>query len=143
MNMLLRVTTTLAAAFTASLAAGTSFADDDCRDPIAEWQPRDVLRQALKAEGWKVRRIRIDDGCYEVRGFDQHGNRVEAKYSPASLRLRELEIEYDDDNDEDDDEHHEHAADDDHDRKDRRLRTHARTAPNSGIVSGSPSPRNE
>ncbi|MGB8713020.1 MAG: PepSY domain-containing protein [Onishia taeanensis] len=136
MKMLLRVTTAMAAALTASLTAGTSFADDDCRDPIAEWQPRDVLRQALKAEGWKVRRIRIDDGCYEVRGFDQHGNRVEAKYSPASLRLRELEIENDDD--EDDGEHHD-RDDDDHDRKDRRLRTHARSAPDSG----SPPPRNE
>jgi hypothetical protein len=98
----LLVTTTLAA----TLAAGMSFADDDCRDPVADWQPRDVLRQQLEAEGWKVRRIKIDDGCYEVKGLDQDGNKVEAEYAPASLRLRKLEIEYDDkeyeDSDDDD-----------------------------------------
>jgi hypothetical protein len=89
----LLVTTALAA----TLAAGMSFADDDCRDPVADWQPREVLRQKLEAKGWEVRRIKVDDGCYEVKGFDQHGNKVEADYTPASLRLRKLEIEFEED----------------------------------------------
>ncbi|MDW7745531.1 PepSY domain-containing protein [Halomonas sp.] len=140
----LLVTTTLAA----TLTAGMSFADDDCRDPVADWQPREVLRQKLVAEGWEVRRIKVDDGCYEVKGLDQDGNKVEAEYAPASLRLRELEIESDnvddqeydnsddDDNDDDDD-------DDDDDGEDTRQRSDSRTAPNSSIVSGRPSVRIE
>ena len=86
------VTSTLAA----TLAAGIAFADSDCRDPVADWQPRDALRQVLEEKGWEVHRIKIDDGCYEVKGIDQDGNRVEAEYEPASLRLRKLEVEYDD-----------------------------------------------
>jgi|SRR5690554_649677 len=131
----LLVTTALAA----TLAAGMSLADDDCRDPVADWQPRDVLRQKLEAEGWEVRRIKIDDGCYEVKGLDQDGNRVEGEFAPASLRLRKLEIEYSDD----DDEEYEDSDDDDDNGKDSRRRSESRAAPNSGIVSGRPSVRIE
>lgn len=81
------------------LAAGSAWAGDDCHDPVASWQPRENLRQMLEQHGWQVRRIRVDDGCYEVRGRDRSGNRVEAKYAPASLRIRSLEVEFDDDAD--------------------------------------------
>ncbi|TDO15236.1 MULTISPECIES: PepSY domain-containing protein [Halomonas] len=129
----LLVTTTLAA----TLASAMTFADDDCGDPVSDWQPREVLRQKLEAEGWEVRRIVIDDGCYEVKGFDQDGNKVEAEYAPASLRLRELEIE-DDEDDEDDDEDDD---DDDDDGNNTRQRSDTRPAPNSSIISGRPSVR--
>ena len=86
-------------ALTATLASGMLLADDDCRDPVADWQPRDALRQRLEAKGWEIRRIKIDDGCYEVKGLDPRGRRVEAEFAPASLQLRQLEIEDDDEDD--------------------------------------------
>ena len=61
--------------------------DDDCTDPVADWQPREVLRQQLEQRGWTVQRIKVDDGCYEVRGVDNSGNAFKAKYEPASLRV--------------------------------------------------------
>jgi len=76
------------------LIAKSAFADnDDCRDPVAEWQPREVLKKHLEAQGWVVHRIRIDDRCYEVRAIDDQGRRVEARYAPASLMLLEFEVE--------------------------------------------------
>ncbi len=80
-----------------TLVTGAAFADDDCHDPVADWQPKEALRQMLEAEGWKVNRIKVDDGCYEVKGFDQDGNKVKAEYFPASLRLRKLKIKFDED----------------------------------------------
>lgn len=80
--------------FAATLVTGVAFADDDCNDPIADWQPREVLRQMLEDKGWKVQRIKVDDGCYEVKGLDQDGNKVKAEYFPASLRLRKLETKF-------------------------------------------------
>jgi len=74
--------------------AGTALADNDCNDPVAEWQPREVLQKQLEDKGWQVSRIKVDDGCYEVKGLDRNGNRVEAKYAPASLKIRELEIKF-------------------------------------------------
>jgi hypothetical protein len=75
-------------------ACGAAWADTDCSDPIAEWKPREQLRQALERQGWTIQRIKIDDGCYEVRGIDRKGNRIKAKYAPASLRARSLEVEF-------------------------------------------------
>ena len=85
--------------FSLLLMSGSALADDDCDDPVAGWQPRENLRQKLEAEGWQVFRIKVDDGCYEVKGRDSNGHRVEAEYSPATFELRKIEREYDDDHD--------------------------------------------
>lgn len=84
---------TLAALAILSISAA-AFADTDCADPIDQWKPRDLLRQQVEQRGWTVQRIKVDDGCYEVRGVDRLGNKVKAKYSPASLRIRSLEVEF-------------------------------------------------
>lgn len=75
--------------------SSVALAGTDCSDPVADWQPREVLRQQLEQHGWEVRRIKVDDGCYEVRGVDKIGNSFKAKYAPASLRIRKLEITFD------------------------------------------------
>lgn len=71
-----------------------ALADGNCADPIAEWKPREMLRQQVESRGWTVQRIKVDDGCYEVRGTDRLGNKVKAKYGPATLRIRSLEIDF-------------------------------------------------
>ncbi|HEX4940199.1 MAG TPA: PepSY domain-containing protein [Candidatus Kapabacteria bacterium] len=76
------------------LMTGVAQADDHCDDPVADWQPRDALRHELESNGWQVKRIRVDDGCYEVDGIDSNGNRFEATFTPASLEIRELEIRF-------------------------------------------------
>lgn len=78
-----------------SLAFSTgALANDDCTDPVADWQPREVLQKQLEERGWMVRRIKVDDGCYEAKGIDNLGNKFEAEYYPATLRIRKLEIKF-------------------------------------------------
>jgi len=79
--------------------SASALANGDCTDPVAEWQSRDMLRQRLEQRGWQVQRIKVDDGCYEVRGVDGHGNKFKGKYSPKSLRIKKLEIEFAQDGD--------------------------------------------
>jgi hypothetical protein len=81
------------------LLSGTALADDDCNDPVASWQPRENLREKLEAEGWTIHRIKVDDGCYEVRGLDADGVRAEASFAPASLIMMKWEREDTDDDD--------------------------------------------
>jgi hypothetical protein len=81
------------------LFTSATLADEECTDPIAQWQSREVLKTKLQQQGWVVKRIRIDDGCYEVRAIDAQGRRVKATYAPASLILLELELKHD---------HHDH-----------------------------------
>ena len=81
-------------ALAGALLGGAALADNECVDPVADWQPRGVLRQQLERQGWTVQRIRVEDGCYEARGVDRAGNRFKAKYAPASLRIHKLEIDF-------------------------------------------------
>lgn len=82
------------ALLTSLLVSGVALASNDCVDPVADWQPREVLRQQLEQHGWTIQRIKVDDGCYEVRGVDKNGNKFKAKYAPASLRIHKLEINF-------------------------------------------------
>mgnify|MGYP005850195899 FL=1 len=68
--------------------------DDDCRSPMSQWQSQDAAMQHAGALGIEVRRLKIDDGCYEIKGRDSDGNKVELKLEPATLALRELEVEF-------------------------------------------------
>lgn len=107
-------------------------ADDGCEEAMKDWQPREHLRQKLESEGWTVYRIKVDDGCYEVKGVAPDGFRVEAEFSPASFELMELEREDDDDED----------KDRRRDRKSSKARKNSqadRPLPGNGIVRGRPS----
>lgn len=75
-------------------AAGMAFADDDCRGPMDQWQSREAATTHVQRLGISPDRVRIDDGCYEVRGRDSDGNRVELKLDPVSLAVRELEVRF-------------------------------------------------
>ena len=74
-------------------------ADEHCADPVTDWQPKDVLRQQAEQYGWQVQRIKVDDGCYELRGVDRKGNALEAKFAPANLKIRSLELKFNDEAD--------------------------------------------
>lgn len=69
-------------------APGAAHADDDdCRVSMERWQPRGVVQKALEDRGRQVGRIRIDDGCYEVRGPDAEGAGFKAKLDAATLEV--------------------------------------------------------
>ncbi len=79
------------------------FADDDCSALIADWQPREAVIQLASQNAWTVRRIKIDDGCYEIDGRDAAGRKIEVNVHPATLEVIEFEFEYEDDDDDDGD----------------------------------------
>jgi hypothetical protein len=76
---------------------GAAVADDDCIVPMADWQPRDAVQRMAEDNGWSVRRIKIDDRCYEIDGRDAEGRRIEVTVSPGTLQI--IGIEYKDDDD--------------------------------------------
>lgn len=80
----------------ALLAATPVQASDDCDVPIANWRMREAVRAMAADRGWTLRRIKIEDGCYEVHGIDRQGRRFEAKIDPATLEIIEIE-DHDDD----------------------------------------------
>jgi hypothetical protein len=69
-----------------ALASAPASASDDCDAPTQRWQPRDAVLQYAASQGWQVQRLKIDDGCYEIRGRDAQGRSFKAKLDPETLR---------------------------------------------------------
>ena len=77
-------------ALSLGLAALPTLADDDCDAPMDRWQSRDAVRQMAARQGWQVQRLKIDDGCYEVRGTDAQGRAFKARIDPETLKVLKL-----------------------------------------------------
>lgn len=63
-------------------ATGLMTCDDGPRE---SWGSKEDLRAMLKDEGWVVRTIKVDGGCYEVYGVTPEKQRVEAYFDPVSF----------------------------------------------------------
>ena len=69
------------------LTAGTVFASDLCNVPAADRQPIEALQQKLKSEGWQIKKVKMDEGCYEVYALTDSGQRIEAYFDPKTFEL--------------------------------------------------------
>lgn len=74
-------------ALSLGLMSVSVIADDDCDVPVARWQSRDAVNQMATQKGWDVQRLKIDDGCYEIRGRDAKGRSFKAKIDPETLKI--------------------------------------------------------
>ena len=72
------------------LVAVPIWADDDCDAPVERWQSRDAVRQMADRQGWQIQRLKIDDGCYEIRGTDAQGRSFKAKIDPETLKVLKM-----------------------------------------------------
>ncbi len=87
MNKLLPAVAAAAVLFAG--AASAQIVDHDAVrcDPLPkeEMRPQMELQRKLTSEGWKVRQVKNFHGCYEVYGFDEKGQRVEAFFHPKTF----------------------------------------------------------
>ncbi|KGD50373.1 PepSY domain-containing protein [Burkholderia pseudomallei] len=79
---------------------------DDCRAPLADWKPRDAVRALAQQKGWRVDKLKADDGCYEIKGHDADGKRFKAKLDPVTLDVVRMKREGERKRDHDDDDDH-------------------------------------
>lgn len=118
-----------------AVAALPAVASSDCDAPAARWQSREAVRQMAAQQGWQVERLKIDDGCYEIRGTDAQGQRFKAKLDPETLQVLKIKLRERDD-------HHK-----DRDRERERRRDHtpqdAGTAPSSPLFTPGSAPRGQ
>ena len=83
-NSILRLSTVVTALVGSGAAFGTGLATCDS-GAESTWQPKETLEQRLTEQGWKIRQIKVDGGCYEVYALDESGKRVEAYFHPQTL----------------------------------------------------------
>jgi hypothetical protein len=67
-------------------AAGPAFAEGKCATgPKSKWQPKSALETQLQSDGYKVRQIKVEGGCYEVYATDKDGKRANMAYNAETL----------------------------------------------------------
>ncbi|WP_255246661.1 PepSY domain-containing protein, partial [Burkholderia pseudomallei] len=77
----------------------------------ADWKPRDAVRALAQQKGWRVDKLKADDGCYEIKGHDADGKRFKAKLDPVTLDVVRMKREGERKRDHDDDDDHGRAPD--------------------------------
>ena len=71
-------------------AASPAFAEGRCANsPKTKWQPKSILESQLQANGYKVRQIKVEGGCYEVYATDKDGKRANMAYNAETLEKLE------------------------------------------------------
>jgi len=81
------VTLAAMAALACGAAARAQHAERCEPIPKAEWRPQAELERKLTDRGWKISRIKIENGCYEVYGRDEKNNKVETFFHPKTFEV--------------------------------------------------------
>ena len=74
-----------------ALAAATAmpaYASDDCKEyPKDQWLKPEQIKAKAEELGYTVRSVGEDDGCWEIKGTDKDGKKVEAYFDAATAAL--------------------------------------------------------
>jgi hypothetical protein len=86
--------TKILAASTLLLACGGAFAAANCpKYPKSEWMKPDEAKAKLEAQGYKIRKFKVDGNCYEIYGHNKEGKKVEIYFDAKTLDVVKSEIE--------------------------------------------------
>jgi hypothetical protein len=82
-------TAIVVAAWLAFAGAAQAQAHEEKCDPVPkeEWKPQAELERKLVNEGWKISRVKITNGCYEVYGRDAKNNKMETFFHPRTFEV--------------------------------------------------------
>lgn len=77
-----------------SLTMQTVLAAADCKAyPKQEWASEDTLKEALIAEGYVIKKFKVDGHCYEMYGRNAQKKKVELYFDMKTLGIVKAEIE--------------------------------------------------
>ena len=70
----------------AILMTGPAFAGASCSTaPAAKFQPQATLKAQLATKGLTVRKIKVENGCYEVYAVNKAGKKMNVAYNAETL----------------------------------------------------------
>jgi hypothetical protein len=77
-----------------ALTSGAAFASDElCDVPQDLWRPMAELKTELEGQGWNIRTMKTDNGCYEAYAIDGEGKKVEAYFDPKTFEVVKTKVE--------------------------------------------------
>ncbi len=90
------------------VATQPAWAGPSCDAPAGTWQPRSAVNALAERNGWRVDRLKVDDGCYEIRARDAQGRHIQVLLDPATLQVIRIKRGREG---HDDDHEHDHTRD--------------------------------
>jgi hypothetical protein len=74
--------------------SGAAYAKADCTaHPKSEWIKETDARAQIESQGYKIKKFKVDDNCYEIYGHDKNGKKVEIYYDTKTLAVVKSEVE--------------------------------------------------
>jgi len=84
----LSLTLVVAAAIAAGAAVAQVVHTEKCEPvPQEEWRPQAELERMLINKGWKIQRVKIANGCYEVYARDAKNDKKEVFFHPKTFQV--------------------------------------------------------
>jgi hypothetical protein len=78
----------LAIGLVSTVLTSNVYAAADCPAyPKEEWASEETLKEALEAEGYTIKKFKIDGNCYEMYGRNKEGKKVEIYFDMKTLGI--------------------------------------------------------
>ena len=76
------------------LFSATAFAGANCpKHPKSEWISQADAKAKIEAQGYKIRKFKVDGNCYEIYGTNKEGKKAEIYFDTKTLAVVKAEIE--------------------------------------------------
>ena len=77
-----------------SLVPLHALASADCPAyPKEEWGDKEVLKNSLKEEGYKIKKFHVSGNCYEMYGRNKEGKKVEIYFDAKTFAVIKAEVQ--------------------------------------------------
>ena len=75
------------------VASGSAFAGANCpKHPKDQWIPEAQAKAKIEAQGYKIRKFKVDGNCYEIYGTNKDGKKAEVYFDTKTLAVVKAEI---------------------------------------------------
>lgn len=61
-----------------------AMAEPTCTAPKDKWLKQADFKHNIEAQGYKIKTLKVTNGCYEIYGHDKAGKRVEMSFNPET-----------------------------------------------------------
>ena len=77
-----------------ALTTGVAAASANClKYPKSEWMSEADAKAKIEAQGYKIRKFKVDGNCYEIYGTNKQGKKAEIYYDAKTLDVVKAEVE--------------------------------------------------
>jgi hypothetical protein len=67
-----------------AISSAALAAEPTCTAPKDKWMKEADFKHTMQQQGYKIKTLKVTNGCYEIYGHDKNGKRVEMSFDPVT-----------------------------------------------------------